>query len=47
MITSLIKMLELPNFDRMTTFTIKSESANKFILITNVMDSDYDIITFV
>ena len=35
MITSLIVMLELPNFGQMTTYTIWFESHNKILLVTS------------
>ena len=35
MITSLIEMLELPNFDHMTTSTIKFKSRDKNLLVTS------------
>ena len=35
MITSLIGMLELPNFGYMTTSTIKFESHDKVLLLTS------------
>ena len=35
MITSLIVMLELPNFGQMTTFTIWFESRDKILLATS------------
>ena len=44
MITSLIEMLELPNFGHMTTSTIQFESRNKDD--GDVMDKNYDVITF-
>ena len=34
MITSLIEMLQLPNFGPMFTSTIKIESRNKILLVT-------------
>ena len=46
MITSLIEMLELPNFGHMTTSTIYFESRDK-ILAGDVTDRSYDVITFV
>ena len=33
--TSLTEMLELPNFDHMTTFTIQFESRDKIVLVTS------------
>ena len=33
--TSLIEMLELPNFDHMITFTIQFESRDKILLLTS------------
>ena len=33
MITSVIEMLELPNFDRMTTCTIKFDSRDEILLV--------------
>ena len=45
MITSLIEVLELPNFGHMTTSTIKLESRNKFF-VDDVIDRNYDVITF-
>ena len=35
MITSLIEVLELPNFGHMTTFTILIESRDKILLVTS------------
>ena len=35
MITTFIEMLELPNFDHMTTFTIKFELRDKILLLTS------------
>ena len=35
MVTSLMEMLELPNFGRMTTSTIYFESRDKFMLATS------------
>ena len=35
MITSLIEMLELPNFDHMTTFKMSYESRDKILLMTS------------
>ena len=35
MITSLIKMLELPNFGHMITSTIQFESRDKILLVTS------------
>ena len=43
MITSLIVMLELPNFGHMTTFTIWLESRDKILLV----DRNYDVISFI
>ena len=45
MITSLIEMLELPNFRHMTTSTIYFESRDNFF--GNVIDINYDVITFI
>ena len=42
MITSLIEMLELPNFDHMATSTVKCESRD-----TDAMDINYNVITFI
>ena len=42
MITSVIEMLQLPNFDRMTTCTIKFDSRDKILLVmswTEIMTS--------
>ena len=36
MITSLIEMLELPNFGHMTTSTMSFESRNKVLLVTSL-----------
>ena len=33
--TSLVEMLELQNFGRMTTFTIQFESSDKILLVTS------------
>ena len=46
MITSLIEVLEFPNFGHMTTFIINFESLDKILLI-NVIDRNYDVITFI
>ena len=35
MITSVTEMLELPNFDHMTTFTLSFESREKSLLVTS------------
>ena len=35
MITSLTEILELPKFGHMTTFTLKFESRDKFLLLTS------------
>ena len=35
MISSLTEMLELPNFDHMTTFKLKTESRDKTLLATS------------
>ena len=35
MITSIIEMLELSNFDQMTTFTVQIESLDKILLLTS------------
>ena len=45
MITSLMEMLELPNFGHMTTSTKKFEHVIKFF--SDVMDRKFDVITFI
>ena len=44
MITSLIEMLELPDFVHMTTSKIQFEPCDKFF--GDVMNKSYDFITF-
>ena len=45
MITSLIEMLELPNFGHMTTSTINLSYVIKFA--GHIMNRNYDVITFI
>ena len=45
MITSLIEMLELPNFCQITTSTIWFDSCGK--IFDDVMDKIYDVIAFI
>ena len=35
MVTSLIEMLELPNFGHLTTYTVQVESTDKILLMTS------------
>ena len=44
-VTSLMEILELPNFRHMTTSTIYFESRDNFF--SNVIDINYDVITFI
>ena len=46
MIISLIEILELQDFGRMNKPTIQFESRDK-ILVDDVMDRSYDVITFI
>ena len=46
MITSLIEMLELPNFGQMTKSTVCFESLDK-IFAGDIMGRNYDVITFI
>ena len=38
MITSLTEMLELPNFDHMTTFTLQYESRDNILLVKSLTE---------
>ena len=46
MITSLMEMVESPNFGRMTTSTMYFESLDKTFLVLH-MDRNYDVIAFI
>ena len=43
--TSVIEMLELPNFGHMNTSTIQFESHDK--IFQNAVDTNYDVVTFI
>ena len=43
MITSLIKVLELPNFGHMITYTIQVESFDKILFVTLWTVKNYDV----